>query len=150
MFQLIYRLNNVDDFTHQITQLGAQFMSKGPESDTYYNSENGQLRLQQGVNSELILTVLHDHYQEVFDVDIPQFNQFKDVINRVLGERMYLSKQVVRYHFKNVLFEIHRFEKQGDFLIVEAETLHQLKEMARQLNLPDHNRLNETPADLVR
>lgn len=148
MFQLTYKLKNVDEFLHQITQLGAQFLSKGPESDTYFHAPHGSLRLQQGINSELILTEYHDHYQQLFDVDIPQFNQFKDLVIRLWGEQAYFSKQVTRYHFKYVLFEIHRFEKLGDLLYLKAETLHQLKEMARQLGLEDHHRLNEGPEQL--
>lgn len=145
MFQLTYRLKDVDAFTHQITQLGAQFVSKGPVQETYFYLEEQQLRLDQGMNAELLLITLHDHYQELLDVDIAQHEQMKDLLIKGLGEIGHATKQVIRYHFKQVLLELNRYDGRiGDLLCLQAQDLGNLKQMARQLALEDHNRIDST------
>lgn len=149
MFQLTYRLNDIDDFTHQISQLGAQFLSKGPSQETYFTLQGDkQLRLDQGMNADLILITKYDHYQEVIDVSILQYQQLNELLTKGLGQSGHFTKQVIRYHFKKVLLEIHRYEKIGDLLILQGEDLQLLKSTARQLSLEESNRLNQTSLDL--
>ncbi len=148
MFQLTYRLKDVEEFTHQISQLGAQFLSKGPVQETYFSLEEKQLRLDQGMNADLILITKFDHYQEIIDVSILQHQQLNQVLTDGLGQIGHFAKQVIRYHFKKALLEIHRYEKIGDLLILQAEDLQLLKSLSRQLALEDFNRMNQTSLDL--
>lgn len=148
MFQLTYKLDELDSFIHQISQFGAHFVSKGPETETYYKTANHQLRLEEGITVELVMIEMHDHYQELFEVNIPQHPQMKDLLNKTLGERTHLAKQVIRYHLKKVLLEIHRYDKLPQLLFIQAEDLNDCKNLARQLSLLDTNRISKTPADL--
>jgi hypothetical protein len=149
MFQLTYKLKDVDAFTHQISQLGAQFLSKGPVQETYFALENDkQLRLDQGMTADLILITKLDHYQVLIDASIAQHQQLHEVLTKGLGQLGHFAKQVIRYHFKKVLLEIHRYEKFGDLLILQAEDLQLLKSIARQLSLEDSERITSTSLDL--
>lgn len=148
MFQLTYKLDDIDPFIHQISQFGAHFVSKGPETETYYKSPNHQLRIEEGVTVELVMIHTHDHYQELFEVNIPQYPQMKQLLQETLEERTHLTKQVIRYHLQKVLLEIHRYDKLPQLLFVQAENLNACKNLARQLSLQDADRISQTPADL--
>jgi len=148
-FQLTYEIRDSDPFLHQISQFGAQFITKGPEAETWYHTPHHQLRLDEGVDVELTMVKLFDHYQEIFHVGFKQTNQMKHLLAETLGERSFLTKQVIRYYLKNILIEIHRFDKISHLLYLQAETLNQCKDLARQLSLNDRHRINKTSADLA-
>ena len=148
MFQLTYKIEQVDDFLHQISQLGAHFVSKGPETETYFKTPKHQLRLDEGISHELVLIKKIDHYQELIDIDIQHYNSLREILIEVLGERVRLTKQVIRYYLKDVLIIIHRYENLGQLLMLQAESIATCKDLARQLNLNDHDRLTETSAEL--
>ena len=149
MFQLTYKIRNIDSFTHQITQMGAQFLSKGPEVETYYNTPNLQLRFEEGMNAQLVLVKKQDHFQDLFPVDIPQNEQMKELLKQALGEKIQLTSQVIRYHFNKVLLEIHRYDKLPDLLYLGAVELNQCKDLARILNLSEKDRVDKTSAELA-
>ena len=148
MFQLTHTLRDVDDFLHQITQLGGRFVSKGPETETYFKSPLHELRVEEGINAELVLIKKLDHYHELIEMDIQQPAQMKDLLNQILGERLHLTKQVIRYFVKDVLIEIHRYNELGQMLFLQAETIVQCKDLARRLGLSDHDRVEKSPAEL--
>lgn len=148
MFQLTYKMDDTDQFLHQISQLGAHFVSKGPESETYYKSPHHQLRIEEGVNVELVLIKTEDKYQELIEIDVKSPAQITAMLEQALGEKIRLTKQVVRYYLKNVLLEIHRFEKLPQLLYIQAESLNTCRDMARQLGLIDSQLISRTPADL--
>ena len=149
MLQILYRLKDIDEFTHQISQFGAQFVSKGPVQETYFQLEPQQLRLDQGMRAELLLITIYDHYQEFIDVDIPQHEQLRDLLGKALGEKKHLTKQTIRYHFKQILLEIHRYGKSGDFLALVGDDLGKIKQLARQLSLEDQDRVEQTSLDFA-
>lgn len=148
MFQLTYAMKDADAFTHQISQLGAHFVSKGPAKEIYFKSTNHQLRLNQGMQADLVLVKCFDHYQEIIEVPISQDNQLRDLLSQALEEQAQFTKQVIRYYLKNVLIEIHRYETNTDLIYLQAETLNKCKDLARQLSLSGHDRIDQTPASL--
>lgn len=152
MFQLTYKLLDTDEFTHQLSQFGGQFVSKGPEIETFFDveSDTQRLRLQEGINPEIILTTLYHHYQEIIALDITDLKTTKRFLNELHGEKLAITNQAVRYHFKKVLFEIHRYEKIGDLLYLQAETLQQLKEIAMQFSLQDRDRVDNSVEELLK
>ena len=149
MYQLTYILKDTDPFLHQISQFGARYVSKGPEAETYFHSPTHQLRLDEGVTVNLVLLKKHDHYQKLFEVDIPQHKQMKHLLGEVLGEQIHLSKKVIRYYLKNILIEIHQFNKLPQLMYLQGQELNDCKDLARKLSLEDKDRISKTSADLA-
>jgi len=143
MFQLTYKLENKEELIDQITQFGAQFISKGPVTRSYFKTENHLLRLDQGITAELIAILSHDHYQELMDASIPQHQQLKEVLSTTLGILKEEQNYTIRYHLKQVLIELSENQTGNSLLFLQAENLSDLKSIARQLSLQDSQRINE-------
>lgn len=149
MFQLTYKIQEPDQIIHQISQFGAQFLSKGPETETFYAAKQHQLKLEEGITSELVIIKVVNNYQQLDVVDVNNARAMKEILAQALGERAFLTKQVIRYHLKNVLIEIHRYEKIGALLHLRAESVEPCLNLARQLNLGNSQKTFQTSADII-
>lgn len=149
MFQLCYKMPDIEAFTHQITQMGARFISKGPEIETYYASPQYQLKIEEGKNCQLILLKQCEYYQELQEINLASVPEFKDLFSKLFEERCHLTKQVIRYYLRDILIEIHRFEKIPTIVYLRGETLNSCLDLSRRLNISTHHRLTKTPGDIA-
>jgi adenylate cyclase, class 2 len=107
------------------------------QTDTYFNSPNGRLKLREGnIENNLIFYERADQAgpkQSFFKlVKIPDAAALKDVLTASMGVKVVVSKKREIWYIRNVKFHIDVVEGLGAFMEIEAGNL-----LAPELSQPE-------------
>ena len=116
---------NVQAIRKFLLDKNARFVGVDEQTDTYFNTINGRLKLREGnIENNLI-------YYERSNLPGPKSSHFqlvkvddakglKEALKKSLGVKMIVKKRREIYYIKNVKFHIDEIPGLGDFIEIEA------------------------------
>jgi adenylate cyclase, class 2 len=124
-FEFKARVNNIDRLEEKLKAHHPDFKGEDHQVDTYFNVNNGRLKLRQGnIENALIWYEREDTagakrsnvllYQHTPDTSL------KDILIKTLGIKAVVDKKRRIYFIGNVKFHFDRVEGLGSFIEVEA------------------------------
>lgn len=119
------RCNDHSHIRDILNSLDARFVGLDHQIDTYFNSQNGRLKLREGnIENSLI------YYQRADSADpklsnVILFNTepdspLKDILTHSIGTKIIVDKKREIYFVDNVKFHIDSVRGLGDFIEIEA------------------------------
>lgn len=150
------RCADIDFVRNYLLHQGAEFKGTDIQTDTYFNVENGRLKLREGnIENNLI------YYKRV-NLSGPRESQFqllkipeplllKEMLTQSIGVRVVIKKKREIYYIQNVKFHIDEVPGIGNFVEIEAgNLLADLNKMQLQEQCDFYlNELNIHQEDLV-
>jgi adenylate cyclase, class 2 len=119
------KCNDAEFIRDYLLSNGAEFRGLDEQTDTYFNVENGRLKLREGnIENNLIW------YQRVNQpgpknsnfhlVKIADTKSLKEVLSKAIGIKVIVSKKREIYYINNVKFHIDEVPGLGSFIEIEA------------------------------
>ena len=159
------RCNNPSFVRQFLIDQQALFMGVDEQTDTYFNINNGRLKLRQGnIENSLIFykreNIAGPKMSEVnlFQVDHDS-NLLKEILSNANGIKVVVKKKREIWFINNVKFHIDEVEGLGSFVEIEAIDkdgslgLEKIKEQCdhylHQLNITEENLLTHSYSDLL-
>lgn len=163
-FEFKARSNNISDLENKLLEYNPEFIGTDRQTDTYYNVNKGRLKLREGnIENSLIYyernnlagakqsdVILYSH--------IPQ-QSLKDLLVKVHGVKVIVSKVRKIYFIDNVKFHFDIVERLGSFVEVEAidkngnisvsELKEQCEKYAHIFDIQPRDYISESYSDLL-
>ena len=122
------RTDNPDFVRAYLTTNHADFRGVDHQTDTYYNIENGRLKLREGnIENNLIYYEREDlagARESKFNlIDVSQSPGLKELLKQALGVLITVSKKREIYFIGNVKFHIDEVPDLGSFVEIEASNI---------------------------
>lgn len=119
------KANNIDLLHQKLIKLGAEFKGIDNQVDTYFNVENGRLKLRSGnIENSLIFYRRIDKAEvresEIFLEKLPPENNMKNLLSASNGVLVEVVKARRIYFINNVKFHLDTVEGLGEFVEIEA------------------------------
>ncbi|HSU28815.1 MAG TPA: class IV adenylate cyclase [Chitinophagaceae bacterium] len=120
--------NDPSKIRKYLMENGAEFRGTDEQTDTYFNTPKGRLKLREGnIENNLI-------YYERDDLAGPKSSHFnlvkvmdptamKETLTRCLGIKVIIKKKREIYYIRNVKFHLDEIEGLGSFVEIEAGNL---------------------------
>src|SRR5688500_18487772 len=104
---------------------GARFVGTDEQTDTYFNSTNGRLKLREGkIENNLIFYSRPDQIgpksSEFGLVKVDDSKELKEILTNALGIKVIVKKSREIYYIENVKFHIDEVPGLGVFIEIEA------------------------------
>jgi len=123
------RCTNPDEIRQILSMANADFRGKDRQIDSYFNVQNGRLKIREGA----IENGLIQYHRE--DVDEPKQSNYmvykssnnkllKELLTKALGLLTVVDKEREIYYIDNVKFHIDTVKGLGDFIEIEANGTH--------------------------
>ncbi len=124
-FEFKASVKNCDIHEKQLLKLHPKFAGEDHQTDTYFHSESGRLKLREGnVENALILYHRSDDRKaresKVVLQEIPPDSRIKEILTVSNGVWTVVKKIRRIYFIENVKFHFDKLDKLGDFVEVEA------------------------------
>ena len=124
-FEFKARSSDIDSLEKKLLKLDPEFMGEDHQVDTYFNVKNGRLKLREGnIENSLIYYERSDtagaKQSDVLLYQHPAEKVLKDILIKVHGVLVVVSKIRRIYLIENVKFHFDRVEGLGTFVEVEA------------------------------
>ena len=124
-FEFKARASDIDSLEKKLLKLDPEFMGEDHQVDTYFNVKNGRLKLREGnIENSLIYYERSDtagaKQSDVLLYQHPAEKVLKDILIKVHGVLVVVSKVRKIYFIDNVKFHFDRVEGLGTFVEVEA------------------------------
>jgi adenylate cyclase, class 2 len=124
-FEFKARTNNLSGLENKLIELNAQFIGEDQQTDTYFNVEKGRLKLREGniENSLIYYERQNVAGAKQSDVILFKYNadqSLKDILMKVHGIKVIVSKTRKIYFIDNVKFHFDTIKSLGTFVEVEA------------------------------
>ena len=117
---------NPDKIRKLLRQLNAKFIGTDNQTDTYFKTNNGRLKLRQGNIENHLIFYDRDNSQQpklskviLYNSSDPQ--TLKNILSKALGILITVKKQREIYFINNVKFHIDTVEGLGSFIEIEAQ-----------------------------
>lgn len=123
------RTTRADEIRKMLLDKKAEYKGTDLQTDTYFNVASGRLKLRQG-NIENSLIYYHRENiiglkQSDFDLlPIDGGDALKSILTKALGVKIELKKSREIYYIENVKFHIDTLEGLGNFVEIEAGSMH--------------------------
>ena len=119
------RTDRHDDIRKFLLENGAVFIGLDSQMDTYFNTNNGRLKLRQG---EIENNLIYYNRQNIpgakqsdFDlVAIENGEKVKSILTQAMGVKIIVTKKREIYFIDNVKFHLDHLEGIGEFVEIEA------------------------------
>lgn len=117
--------NNQDEIREILKSKNADFKGVDHQVDTYFNVNNGRLKLREGNIENYLIHYQRDNKEGPKQSDVTLFksdpqSSLKEILTRSLGILVVVDKQREIYFIDNVKFHIDRVEDLGTFVEIEA------------------------------
>ena len=124
-FEFKARASDIDSLEKKLLKLGPEFIGEDQQVDTYFKVDKGRLKLREGnIENSLIYYERSDtagaKQSDVLLYQHPPDKTLKDILVKVHGILVVVSKIRRIYFIDNVKFHFDRVEGLGTFLEVEA------------------------------
>ncbi|MFW9922512.1 MAG: class IV adenylate cyclase [Candidatus Thorarchaeota archaeon] len=121
------RCENHDFIRAKLKELGARLYGYDKQTDIYFNSENGRLKLRKG---EIEGALVYYERENIKGIKPSNFSLFKpenpeqleEILRKALGVKVEVVKKREMYFYDNVKFNIDEVEGLGNFIEIEAMT----------------------------
>lgn len=119
------RVSDIADKEKKLLTLNPDFIGEDKQCDTYYNVEQGRLKLREGnIENALIYyerqNVAGAKISEVILYEHRPDNDLKEILTKVHGVKVIINKTRRIYFIDNVKFHFDSVEGLGSFIEVEA------------------------------
>ncbi|MCA9487949.1 MAG: class IV adenylate cyclase [Nanoarchaeota archaeon] len=122
--ELKAKCENVDEIREILLSQNADYKGKDHQIDTYYNSNNGRLKIRRGnIENSLVFYERNDNPSKKESKIILEQNPSRDlekILENSLGIKVVVDKQREIYFINNVKFHIDYVEGLGNFIEIEA------------------------------
>ncbi|TVR87866.1 MAG: CYTH domain-containing protein [Saprospirales bacterium] len=124
-FEFKASVKNCDIHEKQLLELHPKFAGEDDQTDTYFHSESGRLKLREGnVENALILYQRSDdpkaRESKVILQEVTQDSRLKEILTTSNGILAVVKKKRRIYFIENVKFHFDKLDQLGDFVEVEA------------------------------
>jgi adenylate cyclase class 2 len=119
------RTEKAGEIREFLAHAGAEFKGVDEQTDTYFNVQNGRLKLRQGnIENNLIFYQRRDESrpkESDFDL-LPVTDTYSllDMLAKALGIKIVVHKKREIYYIDNVKFHLDALEHFGEFVEIEA------------------------------
>ena len=163
-FEFKARTADLNYLEKKLLLLNPKFIGEDNQTDTYFNVPKGRLKLREGnIENALIYyereNTVGAKQSEVLLYQHSPDRTLKDILIRVYGIKMIVTKRRRIYFIDNVKFHFDSIEELGTFIEVEAIDkdgslgIEKLKEQAdqyaRYLNINDEDFIANSYSDLI-
>src|SRR5580765_2322740 len=119
------RTNNSSAIRNYLLNNGAEFKGLDEQTDTYFNIDNGRLKLRQGkIENNLIYYNRPDQAgpkQSDFDLlKVKDGDSLRDLLEKAIGIKVVVRKKREIYNIQNVKFHLDFLDDLGEFVEIEA------------------------------
>lgn len=124
-FEFKARTDNIEQLEQRLKELNPEFKGEDEQTDTYFNVENGRLKLREGkIENALIYYIRADSasakQSEIILYKYDPSGTLKELLVRSLGVRAVVTKKRRIYFIGNVKFHFDTVVGLGNFVEVEA------------------------------
>ena len=124
-FEFKVKVDNLDELEDHLRKLNPRYVGEDYQTDTYFQVEEGRLKLRQG---NIENSLIHYNRENVAESKLSEVTLYrtecphdlKDTISKVLPIRVIVNKVRKIYFVDNVKFHFDKVEGLGEFLEVEA------------------------------
>jgi predicted adenylyl cyclase CyaB len=124
-FEFKARVKNVDEAEEKLLQLNPTFIGIDLQTDTYFNVDQGRLKLREGNIENSLIYYDRQDFSGAKQSDIILYKhqpakELKAILTKVHGIKVIVEKRRKIYFIENVKFHFDKLAQLGDFLEVEA------------------------------
>ena len=164
-FEFKARVKNVDEAEEKLLQLNPTFIGIDLQTDTYFNVDQGRLKLREGNIENSLIYYDRQDFSGAKQSDIILYKhqpakELKAILTKVHGIKVIVEKRRKIYFIENVKFHFDKLAQLGDFLEVEAIDsndsigIDKLKEQcdyyAQFFNIGEEDYLSESYSDMIK
>lgn len=163
LLELKARVTSLDGMRKSVSALRAVYIGTYRQTDTYFNSPKGRLKLREENNSEgkakLIYYMREDlagpKKDEVILIDVQEPESFKTLLEQLLGQSVIVDKEREIYNYQGTQIHLDTVKKLGTFieferLITDYEKDHTaLEELMARLNIKEKDLIQASYSDLL-
>lgn len=163
-FEFKARHRNVAEAEAALRQQNPLFVGEDHQTDTYFNSPNGRLKLREGTIEHALIFYQRSNEPAAKQSNVTLYQHkpneaLKQILTQALGIKTVVDKRRRIYFIGNVKFHFDRIEGLGEFVEVEAIDkdgsigLDKLKEQCRfyqgLLGVADEDLMAESYSDML-
>lgn len=163
-FEFKARVKHVDEAEEKLLQLNPTFIGMDLQTDTYFNVNQGRLKLREGNIENSLIYYDRQNLAGAKQSDIILYKHqpaktLKAILTKVHGVKVIVKKQRKIYFIENVKFHFDKLAALGEFLEVEAIDpddsigIDKLKEQcdyyAKFFNIGEEDYLSESYSDMI-
>ncbi len=143
-------------------QLGARFVRKGRQIDTYFFVLRGRLKLRKlsSKNSKLVFYERKENsnqrWSDYFTFHISQPDRFNEFLKRALGVKVVVDKIRTLYRYENAKIHLDKVTNLGEFIEIEvevkkdtAQAKNLMAKLLRYLKIPQKDFIKKSYSDLL-
>lgn len=123
------RCQNAEQIRNYLISHNAEFKGTDHQTDTYFNVNNGRLKLREGnIENNLIFYERKDEqgpkHSNFSLIKVEDAKGLKEVLTKSIGIKGIVEKRREIYFIENVKFHIDEVPRLGSFVEIEAGNLH--------------------------
>jgi len=127
IIELKARVENLDLIRKELLKIGAKFVAKIRQVDTYYEVPKGRLKLREAFGESPYTRLIYYERENIADIkesqvfilELKNHQKFKEFAQRILKVRCIVDKIREIYRFKNVQIHLDNVKDLGTFLEFE-------------------------------
>ncbi|MBS1580337.1 MAG: class IV adenylate cyclase [Bacteroidetes bacterium] len=124
-FEFKARVNSIEKYENKLLTLNPNYIGTDRQIDTYFNAQNGRLKLRQGNIENALIQYNRKNIKGSKESDIILFkhkadNALKDILTKELGVFVEVDKFRKIYFINNIKFHFDEVKNLGTFIEVEA------------------------------
>ena len=156
------RINDINKPPILLKKIGAKFINRGRQIDTYYVVPNGKFKLRKfnQKNGNLIFYErkenLNPRWSNYFTFHISEPDKFNKFLQQIFPIQIVIDKIRIFYRYKNARIHLDKVINLGNFIEIEAEVKNGelqakklMRELLKYLKIPKKDFIKKSYSDLL-
>ena len=124
-FEFKARTNHLNELENKLKELQPKFIGQDHQIDTYFNTENGRLKLREGNIENALIHYNRSNSADAKQSDVTLYTPsnskvLKELLTKSNGIKIIVDKQRRIYFIDNIKFHFDEVKDLGTFIEVEA------------------------------
>ena len=124
-FEFKARTNHLNELENKLKELQPKFIGQDHQIDTYFNTENGRLKLREGNIENALIHYNRSNSADAKQSDVTLYTPsnskvLKELLTKSNGIKIIVDKQRRIYFIDNIKFHFEEVKDLGTFIEVEA------------------------------
>jgi predicted adenylyl cyclase CyaB len=129
-FEFKARTNKPEESEKKLLCLNPKFIGEDNQTDTYFNVQNGRLKLREGNIENALIYYERENTSNAKQSDVLLYkhepdNTLKQILTKSLGIKVIVNKKRKIYFIDNVKFHFDTIKELGTFIEVEAISINE-------------------------
>jgi len=157
------RVDQPEEIRDRLSKVGAVFSGSFEQTDTYFNIQNGRLKLRESQDHSSLIWYKRDNQLGPKEAEGKIYSpssvaNLKDLLTSALGEKVTVNKVREIYTLQNIVIHLDSVKELGIFMEIEARSddshtiqdlTHQCEELITQLSIKPTDLVTNSYSDLL-